>query len=163
MKAKLESKVAKTIGLLTAGVISLTIPVFLFAILGNSMPLFRSNVATRFTQIVTQLNSLFNPLLYCYRDKRFRDAIRKLLGLKKSQPIQSAVCAAQHSLRKDPPRSSELHWRKTEIYPTFDKICILQSNWCFRFYSRNAQCGYVEKVFVRSHAWNMFSSATVFL
>ena len=41
MKAKLESKVAKTTGLLTAGVISSTIPIFLFAILGNSMPLFR--------------------------------------------------------------------------------------------------------------------------
>ena len=109
MKAKLESKVAKTTGLLTAGVISSTFPIFLFAILGNSMPLFRSNAAIRFTQIVTQLNSLFNPMLYCYRDKRFRDAIRKLFGMKKSQAIQSVVFAAQPFLRKDPFRSSELH------------------------------------------------------
>jgi len=109
IKRKLESKVAKTTGLLTAAFISSFIPVFVFGILGNAVPLFRSNAASLFTQILMQLNSLFNPLLYCYRDRRFRNAVRELLGLKKPQAIQSAVGAAQSFRRKGPVRSSELH------------------------------------------------------
>ena len=109
MKAKLESKVAKTTGLLTAAVISSFIPIFLFAILGNVVPLLRTNAAVRFTQLVTQLNSLFNPLLYCYRDHRFRKAIRELLRMKKPQETKSAVGAAQFFRPKDPFMSSERH------------------------------------------------------
>ena len=73
------------------------------------MPLFRTNAAIRFTQIVTQLNSLFNPLLYCYRYHRFRKAIWELLAMKKTQVKQSKVVAAQRFRRKGPFKSSELH------------------------------------------------------
>jgi len=108
MKAKLESKVAKTTGLLSAMVISSFIPIFVFAVLGNFIPVFRTNTALRFTQLLTQLTSLLNPLLYCYRDHRFRDALRELLGMKKSTAIQSAAGSGQLSKREDPSRSSEL-------------------------------------------------------
>ena len=100
VKGKLESKIAKTTGLLTAAFIASFIPVFVFAILGNVVPVFRTNAAIQLTQKCAQMNSLFNPLLYCYRDQRFRNAIRELLGLKKPQAIQSAVCAAQFFRRK---------------------------------------------------------------
>ena len=109
MKAKLEAKVAKTTGLLTAAIISSFIPIFAFAILGNLVPLFRTNLSIRLTQLVMQLNSLFNPLLYCYRDHRFRNAIRELLGMKKPQAIQSAVGGAQFIRRKEPFKSREVH------------------------------------------------------
>ena len=108
MKAKLESKVAKTTGLLTAAVISSFIPIFVFAILGNVMPVFRTNVAIRFTQLVSHTSSLFNPLLYCYRDQRFRNAIRELLGMKKHRAIRTAVGAGQFFKSKHPFKSSEL-------------------------------------------------------
>ena len=108
MKAKLESKVAKTTGLLTVAVISSFIPTFVFAILVKVVPLFRTNSPHRFTQTLIQLNSIFNPLLYCYRDRRFRNAIYELLGRKKPQAIQSAVGAPQVLRRKGPSRSSKL-------------------------------------------------------
>ena len=107
MKAKLESKVAKTTGLLTAAVISSFIPVFFFGILGHVEPVFRTNEPIRLTQIATQLNSLFNPLFYCYRDHRFRNAIRELLGMKKPQAKSSSVGDTQFVRRKGPFRSSE--------------------------------------------------------
>ena len=109
MKAKLESKVAKTTGLLSAMVISSFIPIFVMAVLGSVVPVFRSNAALRFTQILTQLTSLLNPLLYCYRDHRFRNALRELLGMEKSEATQLATGFAQTSKRQDPSRSSELH------------------------------------------------------
>ena len=49
MKAKLESKVAKTTGLLIAAMISSFIPIFVYATLGNVVPLLRTNVYIRFT------------------------------------------------------------------------------------------------------------------
>ena len=109
MKAKLESKVAKTTGLLTAALISSFIPICLFAILGNVVPLLHTNAAIRFTQLVTQLNSLFNPLLYCYREQRFRNAIRELLGIKKGKAIQAEVGAPKRFLRNNSIRPWELH------------------------------------------------------
>ena len=95
VKRKLESKFAKTTGLLTAVFIFSFIPTFLFAFLRNALPVFRTIAAIQLTQKCAQMNSLFNPLLYCYRDQRFRNAIRELLGLKKPQTIQSAVCGVQ--------------------------------------------------------------------
>ena len=109
MRAKLESKVAKTTGLLTAAIISSFIPIFAFAILGNLVPLFRTNSFIRLAQLGTQFNSLFNPLLYCYRDNRFRNALRELLGVKKSPLQQSAVGVGPFFRRKDTFRSSEQH------------------------------------------------------
>ena len=109
IKAKLESKVAKTTGLLTAAVILSFIPTLIFAIFGNLVPNFRSAASHRFTRTLTQLNSTFNPLLYCYRDRRFRDAICELLGRKKPLPKQSAVSAAQLLRRNDPYRSPKFH------------------------------------------------------
>ena len=84
MKAKLESKVAKTAGLLTAAVISSFIPAFLFGILGYVVSVFRTNEPIRLTNFGTQLNSLFNPPFYCYRDHRFKNAMRELLVMKKT-------------------------------------------------------------------------------
>jgi len=109
VKARLDFKVAKTTGLLTAAVISSFIPIFLFSILGNVVPLLRTNAAKRFIRIVTQLNSLFNPLLYCYRDDRFRKAVRELLRMKKPHESQSTVGATQFIRRNDPFTSSEVH------------------------------------------------------
>ena len=102
IKGKLDSKVAKTTGLLTAAFISSFTPIFIFVIIGNAVPNIRTNAAFQFAQKFAQMNSLFNPLLYCYRDQRFRNAIRELLGLKKPQAIQSAVGATHVVGRKDP-------------------------------------------------------------
>ena len=93
VKRKLESKIAKTTGLVTATFIFSFLPIFVYAILGNFMPVFRTNAAIQLTHTFAQMNSLFNPLLYCYRDQRFRNAIRELLGLKKPQAIQPAAGA----------------------------------------------------------------------
>ena len=125
MKAKLESKVAKTTGLLSAMVISSFIPIFVMAVLGSVVPVFRSNAALRFTQILTQLTSLLNPLLYCYRDHRFRNAIRELLGMKNPQVKQSAVGATHFIGRNVSFMSSEPHMvRKRNQRLTRSVSCI---------------------------------------
>ena len=111
VKVKLESKVAKTTGLLTASLIFCFIPVTVFAILHIRyvFPATRTNVGVRITTVATLWNSLFNPLLYCYRDRRFRNAIGEILRLKTPSAIQSAAGAAQYVRRKEPSGSSDHH------------------------------------------------------
>ena len=117
VKAKMELKVAKTAGLLTAAVAFSCIPIFVFGVLGKFVPVFRTNAAIRFTKAVMQLNSLFNPLLYCYRDHRFRNAIRKLLylGKKKPQATKSAVGVAQSYRRTDSFRLNKVRDRTQRL------------------------------------------------
>jgi len=95
MKLKRESKVAKTTALLTAILMFSFVQITVIAFLGNVFLVFNIKVVFRFTWAVTQLNSLLNPLLYCYRDRRFRVAILKLVGVKSPpKKIQSAVDGA---------------------------------------------------------------------
>jgi len=108
MKAKLEFKVAKTTGLLTTVIIFSFFPAVFVMILRNVVPIFRTSDTLRCTLRVTQLISLLNPLLYCYRDHRFRNAICDLLGRKKPQAVQAAVGAAEFVRRNDPATSLEL-------------------------------------------------------
>ena len=75
VKAKLESKVAKTTVLLTATIIFSTFPAIVFYILGQIFPLINSFLDCRFLEAQIMLYSIANPLLYCYRDCRFRNAV----------------------------------------------------------------------------------------
>ena len=68
-KAKLESKVAKTTGLLTASLILSFLPAIGMAVLGNVISVFKTNSFFHLGESLMQLNSLISPILYCYRDR----------------------------------------------------------------------------------------------
>ena len=78
---RLESKVAKTTAMITVTIVLSFVPLISTAI----FPAFRSYAANRSAETVVQFNSLVSPIMYSYRDKRFRNAILELLGVKKSQ------------------------------------------------------------------------------
>lgn len=102
MKMKRESKVARITGLLAAVIIFSFLPIPAVASLGNVFLVFRTNVAFRLTWAATQSSSLLNPLLYCYRDRRFRNAILKLEGIKSvPQRFWPAVDATRFNLSGD--------------------------------------------------------------
>lgn len=102
MKMKRESKVARTTGLLAAVITFSFLPIPAVASLGNVFLVFRTNVAFRLTWAATQSSSLLNPLLYCYRDRRFRNAILKLEGIKSvPQRFRPAVDATRFNLSGD--------------------------------------------------------------
>ena len=101
VKAKLESKVAKTTVLLTAAVIFSNIPSVVLYFLGEIFPFLRTSVSFRFWETLFQLTSLANPLLYCYRDRRFRNAFLELLRMKKPQATQATAGSIRYVRRKD--------------------------------------------------------------
>ena len=84
-KTKLESKVAKTTAMITVAIVLSFVPFVSTAILVIFFPAFRTYPVYRFAETVVQFNSLVNPIINSYRDKRFRNAILELLGVKKSQ------------------------------------------------------------------------------
>ena len=72
-----------------------------------------------------QLSSIFNPVLYCFRNPRLRTALLELLGMKKPQAIQAAV-GAKRSVRKKSSRGSvedALEVREAEKHRRLFRSC----------------------------------------
>ena len=84
-QTRLESRVAKTTAMITIAIVLSFVPFTSTAILVNIFPAFRTYPVYRFAETVVQFNSLVSPIMYSYRDKRFRNAILELLGVKKLQ------------------------------------------------------------------------------
>ena len=105
IKAKLQSKIAITTFVLTAVVIASHVPLSVAFVLGETFPVLRTNMAVRSAETFLQLNSIFNPVLYCFRNPRFRTAVLELLRVKKPQAIQATV-AAKRIVRKKSSRGS---------------------------------------------------------
>ena len=94
VKAKLATKVAETTAILTVVVLISFIPSLVFLLFGEIFPALRRSSFFRWSMMLAQLNSVFNPILYCYRDRRFRDAFLEILKLKKP------ASGGQRKLRK---------------------------------------------------------------
>ena len=102
VKAKLESKVAKTCGLITAALILSIVPAIVVSSFGEVFPVLGTRKAFVLPERLLLLTSLANPLIYFYRDRRLRKAALELLGVRRPEAIQPAVGAARFIRRKNP-------------------------------------------------------------
>ena len=82
-KAKaVESTIARAMAILTMVLLISFIPSVLF-ILRRSVPFYRTSTYFRWSQLLLQLNSLLNPLLYCFvLNRQFRKEVFKMLKIK---------------------------------------------------------------------------------
>lgn len=104
-QAKLETKVAKTAALLTLALVISFVP----GIVVSSSPTLRTSTSIRVSELIMQMGSIVNPLLYCYRDRRFRNALLEMLRMKKPQVIQRPANAAMpvHRVQEKVPMNSK--------------------------------------------------------
>ena len=111
VQAKLESKIAKMTGLITAALIlTIVLSVSLLS-LRLGFQAFRSNLLIHISGALLQLNAFLNPLLYCYKDRRFRNAIYELLRIRKRHAVKPTDDAVQFCRQKDQFGSLEnVHW-----------------------------------------------------
>ena len=79
VNAKKETKAASTAFLLTICVGISVVPIIMVFTFGEVWPSLRKSSFYRWSKTMLSLNSLFNPLLYCYRNRVFRKAVWKLL------------------------------------------------------------------------------------
>ena len=90
MKGKLENKFAYTTFWLRVFFAVSGFPSLVVSLLGGVSPFFRQVSTIRWAETILQLNSLFNPILYWYRNRRFREAILELLRCRKRPEARTA-------------------------------------------------------------------------
>ena len=93
ISAKLKKKVAKMTALVTAVMIISLLPVTVLLLLSGVFPVLGKRWAFRLPEILMQCNSIANPLIYCYGDRRFKKAVLELLRIRKPGTNQPAPVA----------------------------------------------------------------------
>lgn len=83
IKAKLATKVAKMTAILTAVVLISISPSLVVVIFGEAYPPLSRSSYFRWLMLLAHPNSVFNPVLYYYRDRRYRDAVLEMFKMRK--------------------------------------------------------------------------------
>ena len=90
-----------TCALTSAAVILSFIPTVTVKLLGDLYPGFRKSSVFRSAETILQMNSIVNPLIYCYRNRRFRNIILEILCIRKPQETKPTVLPMQYVRSKD--------------------------------------------------------------
>ena len=101
VKTKLENRVAMTCALASAAVIPSVVPIVTVGLLGDLYPGFRKSSVFRSAETLLQMNSIVNPLIYFYRNSRFRSIILEILRIRKPPTAESKVDPMQYVRSKD--------------------------------------------------------------
>ena len=94
VKVRQERRIAMTAAVVTIALILSFLPSILGGMLQGIYLFFRQRLAMRVEDIFLYLNSVTNPLIYCYRDRRFRNAVLEILKSKRPKEKPSVVTYA---------------------------------------------------------------------
>ena len=148
IKAKMESKIARTTALLTGALLCSFLPATGVSLLGNVYSVSATNSLYRLMEALVQLNSLVSPILYSYRDRKIRKAVLELLGMRKPHASQPEAVASRFvttnesyrsvgPIKKSPhykisrkPVTRPLHSNKYAIRKLYRQSCITRSASC---------------------------------
>ena len=90
-----------TCALASAAVIPSVVPIATVGLLGDLYPGFRKSSVFRSAETLLQMNSIVNPLIYFYRNSRFRSIILEILCIRKPPAAKSKVASMQYARSKD--------------------------------------------------------------
>ena len=94
ISVKLEKKVARMTALVTAVLIISFLPLIFSVVLSNVFHVLRVRWAWRLPEILIQFNSIANRLIYCYGDRRFKNAVLELSRIGKPGTSQPAAVSS---------------------------------------------------------------------
>ena len=115
--AKIQSRIAFTACLLTAAVFLCSLPMAAFVGTVEFLPILRASSVFRWSEVPLYLNSLLNPVLYFYRNRRYRKAALKLLRFRMPLQTQSV--------------SPCTRWRRDTFVPLDEKyVCDTERTQC---------------------------------
>ena len=97
--AKIQSRIAFTAFLLTAALFIFSLPIHAVVATVQFWPILRANSVFRWSEVPLYLNSLLNPVLYFYRNRRYRKAALKLLRFR--MPLQNQSVSPCTRWRRD--------------------------------------------------------------
>ena len=88
-RAKMTASIANTTAILALALLISYVPAIVILFLGETVPFLRTSSFFRWSEVLTQLNSLVNPLLYCFvPNNNFRREAVKMLKMRGSDEIQ---------------------------------------------------------------------------
>ena len=80
--AKLEKSIAKATGTVTAVLLVSYVPSIIVLLLGDAVPVLRTSSYFRWSELLIQMNSFFNPIVYCFAMNRtFRNEVLEMINL----------------------------------------------------------------------------------
>ena len=102
VNAKLEQRVAVTTTLVTVALILAFFSNAVIGMLEGVYPVLRKRFVLQLRDTLLYSNSVVNPLIYCYRDCRFRNAVLEILRIRKPKVTPCVVTdAARFARGKD--------------------------------------------------------------
>lgn len=116
IRAKLENRVAMTTAVVTIALILSFVPGVIVIILEDVYPALHTGFAWKLSDSLLFLNSLVNPLICCYRDRRFRNAVLEMLRIRKPTTV-SATEAVKFVKRKNSLDPGKVSLQKKEENP----------------------------------------------
>lgn len=117
-KEKLERKIAEATATLAATLLICYFPSVVVLLFGETVPFLRTSSFFRWSESLIQLNSLVNPLLYCFvLNRHFRNAI---LGRKSEGILLPRLRARQRSPPGRVITTCELTREKVEVLEHVD-------------------------------------------
>ena len=102
VKTKLENAVAITCALVSTAVVLSFVPLVTVGLMGELYPGLRKSPVFRSAETLLQMNSIVNPLIYFYRNHRFRNIVLEILCIRKPPVAKSKVAPMQYVRSKDP-------------------------------------------------------------
>lgn len=101
-KLKMEKRIAITAATLTLALLFSYLPSTVVIIGGRKVPFLRTSTVFRWTELLTQLNSLLNPLLYCFvLNRQFRGEVVKMVKrYREDQREPPTPMQSRHSRRR---------------------------------------------------------------
>ena len=102
VKTKLENAVAITCALVSTAVVLSFVPLVTVGLMGELYPGLRKSSTFRSAETLLQMNSIVNPLIYFYRNHRFRNIVLEILCIRKPHVAKSKVAPMQYVRSKDP-------------------------------------------------------------
>ena len=119
-----------TTALVTIPVILSFFPSILSGILQGIYPVFRQRLAIRVEDTFLYQNSVANPLIYCYRDRPFRNAVLEFLRIRKPkvEPVEMTDAARIREVSRNDvfgSRKDEVQIQKVE-----KPVCVTRLTSC---------------------------------
>ena len=82
VNARMEKSIAKATGTVTAALLVSYVPSIIVLFLGDAVPFLRTSSYFRWSELLIQMNSFFNPIVYCFAMNRtFRNEVLEMINL----------------------------------------------------------------------------------
>ena len=91
-RAKMENTIARATRILSTALLISYMPSILLLLFGGAFPIFRTSSYFRWAELLLQMNSLLNPVLYCFfLNRNFRKELLVMMKIRKPDDGQPPV------------------------------------------------------------------------